>query len=350
MASLIDRREVEKLLVIHAALRSGLVDALAVPGQHSPEEVAARLGADVRACRVMLFALADIGLAEVTEAGPSNELFWLNETGRAHLVEPGPEFERNSLLHQITKLKGWLELPYVIEHGHPPPREEGRDIRTFSRTMAEGVPAIMDGVVESILAYAGKPRGGRMVDLGGALGHIALRFVRRGMGAVLCDRAEVLQEAEGFLREERVPVAWAAAEPAAEGQERGAGERAVRGQAGVKLLPCDFTKGLPPGPFHVAYLGNVYHIYGPDTNREVSRRVFAALAPGGVIAVRDFVWERSPRAVMFAVNMLQATEEGGVWREAEYREWLEAAGFVDVSIEDVEAAGNQLILGRRPGG
>lgn len=52
---------------------------------------------------------------------------------------------------------------------------------------------------------------------------------------------------------------------------------------------------------------------------------------------------------MFAVNMLQATEEGGVWTEAQYRGWLSAAGFVNIDVLDLENSGAQLIIGQRPG-
>jgi hypothetical protein len=123
----------------------------------------------------------------------------------------------------------------------------------------------------------------------------------------------------------------------------------AEGETGVTLSACDFNVSLPSGPFDLAYLGNVYHIYGPERNAALSRRAFEALAPGGVIAIKDMVWERSPRAVMFAVNMLQATEEGGVWREGDYHDWLRDAGFEDVKILEVAQTGSQLVLGRRPG-
>lgn len=159
-----------------------------------------------------------------------------------------------------------------------------------------------------------------MLDAGGAVGHMALRFHGRGLDAVLCDRPEVLSEARDYLG------------PSADH---------------IDLLACDFTENLPDGQFDLVYLGNVYHIYGPETNAELTRRVFGRLKPDGVIAIRDFVRGRSPRAAMFAVNMLQATEAGGVWSEAEFRAWLESAGFSEIEILDLERSDNQLILGRK---
>ena len=75
--------------------------------------------------------------------------------------------------------------------------------------------------------------------------------------------------------------------------------------------------------------------------------MWGSLSPGGVIVIRDFVWERSPRAPLFAVNMLQATVDGGVWREEQFRSWLAAAGFADVTVVDLVSADNQLVMGRK---
>jgi hypothetical protein len=253
-------------------------------------------------------------------------------------VDPGPELERSSLLHQANKAAGWLELPYVLRHGRPPAREGHRDTRSFALTMAEGDPLIAREVVDSSLLYLA--RGGpvtvgeeaasgaeratarTMIDIGGAVGHVALLFAERGFKSLLLDRPEVLPIARDYLQ----------------------------GDPRVEFQPGDFLRSLPPGPFALAFLGNVYHIYGPSENAALTRRVFASLAPGGVIAIRDYVMGRSPRAPLFAVNMLQATECGGVWTEQEFRTWLEAAGFVDVEVVDLQLVPNQLILGRRPPG
>ncbi|MHB9149090.1 MAG: methyltransferase [Thermoleophilia bacterium] len=329
MRSLVDRHEVEKLLVLAAALQTGLVDAIDDPAGRTPEQAAAAVEGEVHACRVLLDALTSIGVAE-----DLGGLFRLTAVGRLHLVEPPPgttappELERSSLLHQAHKFQGWLRLPEVVagRRTHSGVKEPGR-LRSFVRTMGEGDPAVTEEVVTRCLVYAreaGDPsKPADMIDIGGAVGHMAREFARRGVRPTLFDRPDVLPEAREFL--------GADAE-------------------GVDMEEGDFTASLPLGPFDLAYLGNVFHIYGPGTLRSLTRRVFESLRPGGVICVRDYVWERSPRSAMFAVNMLQATAEGGVWREDQYRAWLAEAGFEDVRVIDLELSANQLILGRRTRG
>ncbi len=330
MTSLVDRHEVEKLLVLTAAIKAGLIDVLAQGSPAEPDDVARAVGGDERACRVMLEALVALGVAAHGPAG-----YRLTDLGKAHLLDsppgvpPGPDVERSSLLHQARKVRGWLDLPHIVRFGSPPERDpEERDLRSFVRTMAEGDSAVMEEVVDRCLRYAGEgreagsPAPDSMIDIGGAVGHMARRFAEKGLRATLFDRPDVLPEARRYLG------GWT--------------ER-------IDLLGGDFREGLPPGPFDLAYLGNVYHIYGPRTNSALTARVHAVLGPGGVVAIRDFVWERSERAAMFAVNMLQATEEGGVWRESDFQAWLTDAGFADVRVLDLTNSQNQLILGRKAG-
>jgi SAM-dependent methyltransferase len=83
--------------------------------------------------------------------------------------------------------------------------------------------------------------------------------------------------------------------------------------AGISAVGGDFNEGLPEGPFDAAYLGNVSHIYGPEENLALMKRVAGSLSPGGLIAIRDFVRGLSKGATLFAVNMLVNTESGDTY-------------------------------------
>lgn len=317
--SLIDRRQVERLLLLAGAIRSGLIDALDREGARTADEAAKIAGADVRACRVVLEALASEG---VVERLAESEIihYRLSALGRAHLTDEGPDLERSGILHFTNRVRGWLDLPEVIRSGRPLPKDPARrELRTLVSAMGELEPEVLDEIVERCLTYAGPIR--TMLDIGGAVGHVARQFSRCGVRASVLDRESVVPVAQEFLGGEAADIA---------------------------LIGGDFTEALPPGPFDLAYLGNVTHIYGPEVNARVMRGVFAILPPGGTVAIQDHVWGRSPRAAMFAVNMLQATEDGGVWGEGQYRGWLSDAGFVEIEVADLDTTGAQLIFGRRP--
>jgi SAM-dependent methyltransferase len=357
--SLIDRASIERLFLVNGALRAGIVDALAAGGTVSVVGVAAAAGTDERATLVMLEALVEEGLVEregplpeppesiagnesaqgspgasdvsgvtsgAAQSGsasggtPDGILYRLTALAKTHLVDPGPELERWQLMHQARKARGWLDLPDVVRTGKATPRDPvKRDLKTMVSAMGERDPDIVSEIVDRCLAYAGPVQS--MIDVGGAVGHVARAFSRCGVRATLFDRPEVLPVAEEFLGEEGKDIA---------------------------LVAGDLTEALPPGPFDLVYFGNVLHIYSLATNARVVREAFSVVAPGGTIAIQDYVWGRGARAAIFAVNMLQATDEGGVWSETQHRRWLDGAGFAKIEMLDLETAGTQLVLARRP--
>ena len=317
--SLVDRQSVERLLLISGAVRAGLIDALSREGASSVDEVAGVSGGDPRAVGVVLEALTAEGIVERV-AVDGDARYRLSALGRAHLLDEGPDLERSGLLHLANRVKGWLDLPEVIRTGKSLPRDPARrDVRSFVSAMGEREPEMLDEIVERCLTFAGQIRA--MIDIGGAVGHMARQFSRCGVRATLLDRDNVLPFAREFLGKEGADIAF---------------------------VGGDFTESLPAGPFDLAYLGNVFHIYGPETDARLVHEVYEILNPGGTVAIQDHVWGRSPRAALFAVNMLQATEEGGVWTEEQYRQWLREGGFEEVEIADLDTTNAQLILGRKP--
>jgi len=81
-------------------------------------------------------------------------------------------------------------------------------------------------------------------------------------------------------------------------------------------------------------------------------KVFAALVPGGRIAIRDILMAESRTSpvagALFAVNMLVATEGGGTFTFGELREDLESAGFVEASVLRKDEAMNSVVAAKRP--
>ena len=64
----------------------------------------------------------------------------------------------------------------------------------------------------------------------------------------------------------------------------------------------------------VATLGQILHSEGVERSRALLRRTHAALAPGGTLAIAEFLVDADRRgpmsALIFAVNMLVNTEAG----------------------------------------
>lgn len=93
------------------------------------------------------------------------------------------------------------------------------------------------------------------------------------------------------------------------------------------LLEADVGTG-----YAIATAGHILHSEGEGRSRRLFEKTFAALAPGGSIAIAEILVDADRRgplpALMFAVNMLVQTEHGGTFSLNEITAWLGEAGFV----------------------
>jgi ubiquinone/menaquinone biosynthesis C-methylase UbiE len=112
------------------------------------------------------------------------------------------------------------------------------------------------------------------------------------------------------------------------------------------LASADFGSG-----YDIAVLGHILHSEGEQRSRALLRRIFAALAPGGTLAIQEFLVEpdRSgpPVALIFAVSMLVNTDQGDTWSFNEISGWLRDAGFGNARLLDSPGP-SPLILANRP--
>ena len=112
------------------------------------------------------------------------------------------------------------------------------------------------------------------------------------------------------------------------------------------LRAVDFGQGR----FDVAILGNIVHSEGVESSRDLFRRIHRALRGDGQMVIVDMVPndERTGPVfpLIFALNMLVNTEQGGTYTFDEYREWLTDAGFRSVEARDIEFH-SPVIIGRK---
>jgi SAM-dependent methyltransferase len=120
----------------------------------------------------------------------------------------------------------------------------------------------------------------------------------------------------------------------------------------VEFRPGDiFSSDMGTG-YDLVLAVNIYHHFGMDKCIDLSRRLHAAAAPGGLLAVVDLVpdeeraKERFP--LMFALTMLIWTRDGDAYTLSEYRHMLETAGFKDVTLKAAPGpASTQAVLARK---
>jgi len=291
----------QELLVAGAALKAGLFDALRKKPA-SLDDLASDLAMDRRALWTVMEALISLGY--VTRANDTLQL--TPETIELFFDENSENYIGNSLIHTFNVIKAWTSLPEILKTGQPPERKrDQQDIKGFMAAMKKNAREIADQLVKVCLA--GLPDAPKVIDLGGGPLNYARPFAAAGAVVTVQDIPEVCAVMEQTL----LP-----------GEE-------------IQFVPGDFTEGVFPGQFDLAFLGNICHIYGEEENTLLFKRVHGSLRSGGRIAILDLVRGISPRAELFAVNMLANTKTGGTWTLEQYTNWLATAGFDQVELHNI---------------
>jgi 2-polyprenyl-3-methyl-5-hydroxy-6-metoxy-1,4-benzoquinol methylase len=303
-----------ELLLVDAALGTGLIDALGDGRPRGAQELASSLGLDEQAVDIALIGLDDLGYVAEGTGG-----WTLTDGARGMLVDADDHrYRRHSFEHSAHQVRRWVHLPQVLRDGGPAPAgAEPRDIGRFMMAMDDASRRSAPDVVDVLLAAV--PDAKSILDLGGGPATYAREIARRGVRTAVFDIGEVVEVMRPRL----------------------AGEPLVEYVAG------DMNEALPPGTHDVVLIANVLHIQSAATNEALIRRAADAVRPGGVLAVFDMFLGRSQRAPLFSVNMLVSTGQGRCYREEELRGWCEAAGLTVESVTDFPERGEQLLIARR---
>ena len=315
-------------LIIEAALQHGVFDLLDGESK-TVEELAARSGASVRGLRAVMNALA--GLALLTKDAEGR--FRLTADSAAFLVSSKPGFLGGMIQHTSTQLMPkWLALSEVVRTGQPTASVNREQVGAeFFHSFVEDIfpmsyPSAQRLAEALEVADAKKPV--RVLDLAAGSGVWGIALAQRSPRVTV-----TAVDWPGVLDVTRKVAA-----------RLGVAERFsfVAGD----LATADFGRG-----HHIATLGHILHSEGEKRGRALLKKTFKALAPGGTIAIAEFLVDDArtgpPVSLIFAVNMLVNTDEGDTWSFDEIAGWLREAGFRDP--RTVEAPGpSPLILATKP--
>ena len=288
--------------------------------------LAERLGADRRGMRILADALASIEL--------------LVKDGDTYRPAPGvidtlTESGTDSVLAMVRLsgncARGWSELGAIAKTGKPldPRPASVRGARADRETFIEAMNDISRRTADSLVAAIGPLEFEHMLDLGCGPGTwtIAMLNANPGSRATLFDLPDAIPIAQRHI--------------AAAGLE----DRA-------EFVAGNFdTDETLPGGADLAWVSAIVHQNSREQNRVFFARIFAALADGGQILIRDAVMEASRTApqfgALFAVNMLVHTPAGDTFTFEELAEDLQSVGFTDATVLHPDERMNAVVRARK---
>ncbi|HEY8750871.1 MAG TPA: methyltransferase [Tepidisphaeraceae bacterium] len=295
-------------LIIEAAMQLNVFDLLA-GGAKTAQQVSSETGASMRGIRMVLNALTAADLLKKDGGGQ----YTLGPESAAFLVSTSPGFQGGIFRHISRQLLPvWMNLTEVVKTGKPPrPMNlEGPGAEFFLQFVEDIFPLSYGAakILGQTLGLAGKPGPVRVLDLAAGSGVWGIGLAQQSPGVTV------------------TAVDWANVLPAT---------RRVAAKFGLAdrftfvagdLLEAGFGTG-----HHIATLGHILHSEGEARSRALLKKTYEALAPGGTIAIAEFIANEQRtgpgNAMIFAVNMLVNSEEGDTFTFAEMKSWLSEAGF-----------------------
>jgi len=303
-----------------SAIELGLFTA--VGSGATAADVAAGINADKRATEMILNALVAIELME-----KDGDLFRNGAIAADYLVEGARHDSIQATRHPARLWHSWSTLTEAVKAGTSVTGDRGARDEEQTRAFIAAMHKNAEFRGKMVVAQLDLAGVNRLLDLGGGSGAYTIAFLAQkpDMRATLFDLPSVIPLSKNYVAQAKL-------------SDR------VDFMAGSMI-----SDPLGEG-YDLVWVSAICHMWGETENRELIRRVYESLNPGGRIIIQDFVLEESktaPRmAAIFALNMLVNTKSGATYTGAEYHSWMQAAGFREVVRKPLPGP-TDLVIGRK---
>lgn len=313
---------VEQLVLLWAARRSGVLDAL-LESAGTPESVAEMADVTLHAARVTVDALETMGFLK--QVGAEYEI-----TNRAlGFLAKRDVRSIGRLPHALDTFELWSSLPETMASGDPPEKPPNWTRNRLGAHAATDEAVVRACVTAAVREHRGRSSDhsapARVLDVAGGSGVYAREFAARGFDVTLADDPEVIDVVTPLL------------EPTA-----------------VDLASTDLPSLTTVERAHsldLVFGVDVLRRFSARTNESLVGEAAGLLAPGGTLAFVDTVKRHDDAgratSVRVAVNAL-ANGETGLHDEATVRAWFEDAGLTGVTVQEIPGTDRHVVVGHDP--
>jgi SAM-dependent methyltransferase len=276
-------------------------------GSMTAEQLAAAIGVGPGRLRLLLYVLVVAGLLNEQDGVFSN-----SAEAKQFLVKGEPSYIGNRHATLAMRWRDNFKTADSIRSGAPqakldfsnsPPEELEQFLRNINAGTVPSARAVLktaDFSSVKTLLDVGCGGAGMAITITKACPHIS---------ATAVDLAQVAPIAQKLVTEE------------------GAAER-------VKVLAADVVNGPLSGAYDAAVVRAFLQVLSAQDARRAIQNIAAVLNPGGKIFIIGQILDDSRRfpldAVGFNLTFINYFDAGESYTESEHREWLSAAGFIDI--------------------
>lgn len=297
--------------VLHAAVKLGIFSAIE-DIKVTPDMLAAELDCSVDGIRRLLDALVAMELLI-----KDRDEFTNIPSGRELLCKDSPKYIGHMIMHHHHLMASWSQLDQGVRSGAPVRTRSSFSDPIVRESFLMGMFNTAMGTAPHIVPALDLSRRKQLIDLGGGPGTYAIQFCLAfpQLAATVFDLETTRPFAEKTI------------------EKFGLTDR-IQFQAG------NFLEDEIQGRYDVAWLSHMLHGEGPEECQKIIQKAVAALEPGAMIIVHEFILNNTMDGplfpALFTLNMLLGTPSGQSYSEKQIMDMLSAAGAKDIRRVPVE--------------
>jgi SAM-dependent methyltransferase len=292
---------------LHAGVKLDLFSVLDGTAR-TAAEVAQMRRTNPRATGMLLDALSALGFLEKRGNTYVATLF-----AATNLSKTSSGYMGHIIMHHHHLMSGWARLHETVTTGVP--IREGvshGDDETVRESFLMGMFNLASQLAPRIAQTIDLCGRYRLLDLGGGPGTYAIHFCLANpeLSAVVYDLPTTRIFAEDTIARFNLSPR-------------------------IAFTPGDFHVDPVPAGFDAAWLSHVLHANGPEACTALLGKAVAALNPGGILMLQEFILDDTkdgpPFPALFSLNMLLGTEDGQSYSQLELTSMMTEAGLSEVT-------------------
>jgi ubiquinone/menaquinone biosynthesis C-methylase UbiE len=310
-------------MALRAAIELEICDALD-EGLNTAQKLAQNTKSSVRGMEILLDALVAMEL--LTKRG---ETYHLTPEAATYLVQSKPTYLGELIEQRVQDVVAFEHLAESVVSGKPWADwgVQHGGVENYFADMVPGLFVLNEPDARKVARQLFRGQIGsaaRILDLGAGSGVWGIALAQQNALAtvVALDTADVLEVTRQFVEGHKLESQFEYAEG--------------------DLLSADFGED----EYDIVVLGQVCHMFSPEQNQALFRRIARALKAGGRVLITsapiDDARASTPDTMLNDLVLLLSTEGGRSHTFAEYRSWLSTAGFR--AIERLDHPGRLIIV------
>lgn len=294
-----------KTCALHAAVKVGVFTTVGKKAA-SAKDLAEEMGVDRRALEMLLNALAAMDLMEKRE-----HLYANTPLAMKFLSRDSSDYIGHMVMHHHHLMDSWSQLDVAVRTGGPVRSRISHSDEERRESFLIGMHNLAMSIAPRVAKIIDLSTSRRLLDLGGGPGTYAIHFCLENpeLRATLFD--------------------FSTTEPFA---LKMIDKFGLKGR--ITFFPGDYLEEDIRGEYDVAWLSHILHGEGPETCQTIINKTVAALEPGGMVFIHEFILNNSEDGplfpTLFSLNMLLGTSDGQAYSEDHLRRMLMNAGAREV--------------------